>query len=1120
MKFSDAQFKSSISSPVARKKLKYTILHTASVRIQTHTIPLISSISHIPINFIRLDPNRPYTIGRKLSRCDYVFEDRRVSKKHCQILFDAYCNKLVIADGELLDSYGNCCSGSDSGRVRVSLNGVFVNGIRVGSGEVVELRGGDEVSVVCGNEEGGCSVGRRIGFVVERVEFVEEVVDRKGVGFREGVFPRGDVLLRKCREILKEEPKLCIQKTRPGFVCRGIENDDSELALSNRGNKHVSGTADLQDEGLLRYNSVFIDNELKNNLDGVGQLNLDLIHTGVNCETELCVVSGKNSQKINRGEVIGDRLMNNYKQKTSSSLIVLPKDILMVSEVDCDHQCSTVNSDGLRKIKDAPVHSENGMGNGKPAAVSVGCKVKMDGPVLDCVLENNSEGHFVPPPGNKFYLNRLHFMSHGSSGHDNVVSLPDLLYPVKTIVRLFITTFTSNILWFLSYCQIPTYLPVTIVCHNTGKCWSSSLDDRMSVPYLDYPNLIVVYPQFPEAIAFGQDRKKHGIACHHPKLIVLQREDSIRVIITSANLVPKQWLFVTNTVWWQDFPRLSTPDIISLFTQSTEGEVNQNTRSDFAAQLGKFMATLIADVPNQAHWIMELTKYDFRGAVGHLVASIPGIHSSKIPCILDPRYSLNGASSYISGSCGMKILGSIEASVVGLSHLFRASADSSGSQLKRLAVFLGKCRENAYGMSEIVLRRNVNIPADANAVAVLIPNPDKFIEGDCIQLGFLPRNIAKWVAPLSDAGLFSFSAYIYRKDVLASALEGSNTKVTLILYVSQGTSFMDISGVTQPILVSAICSLIASIQRSSGLWRLQEVLGHYKWPEAFETDFMFGSSSIGSISAQFLAAFSAAAGKRSLQFSESEESDPDWGCWSISQEMRKPSIKIIYPTIERVKSASCGILASKYLLCFSQKTWLRLRNIGILHDAIPDPIERVGHPMHVKVGLRRFQSKIKASSCGWVYCGSHNFSAAAWGRPMSRPGVVGRINAVLGSRLHISNYEVGVVFIVPPPDALNHVNENKESLDDIALPFVIPAPKYKAYDRPATAQAMREALAELTELEKQKYARAEILEEPEEEIPDEDEEVIEATDYVPVEKEDDNAYAEQLWSQVDSSQSC
>lgn len=80
------------------------------------------------------------------------------------------------------------------------------------------------------------------------------------------------------------------------------------------------------------------------------------------------------------------------------------------------------------------------------------------------------------------------------------------------------------------------------------------------------------------------------------------------------------------------------------------------------------------------------------------------------------------------GSCGVKLLGSVEASVVGLSHLFRTSADSNGSQLKRLAVFLRKCHENAYGMSEIVLRRNTNIPADANAVSVLIPNPEEFSE--------------------------------------------------------------------------------------------------------------------------------------------------------------------------------------------------------------------------------------------------------------------------------------------------------------------------------------------------------------------------------------------------------
>lgn len=48
------------------------------------------------------------------------------------------------------------------------------------------------------------------------------------------------------------------------------------------------------------------------------------------------------------------------------------------------------------------------------------------------------------------------------------------------------------------------------------------------------------FPPFTEAVAFGKDCKKQGIACHHPKFLVLQREDSIRVIITSANLVAKQ----------------------------------------------------------------------------------------------------------------------------------------------------------------------------------------------------------------------------------------------------------------------------------------------------------------------------------------------------------------------------------------------------------------------------------------------------------------------------------------------------------------------------------------------------------------------------------------------------
>jgi len=53
------------------------------------------------------------------------------------------------------------------------------------------------------------------------------------------------------------------------------------------------------------------------------------------------------------------------------------------------------------------------------------------------------------------------------------------------------------------------------------------------------------YPPFPDVIAFGKDRKKQGVACHHPKLIVLQRKESMRIVVTSANLNPKQ---VTSSV--------------------------------------------------------------------------------------------------------------------------------------------------------------------------------------------------------------------------------------------------------------------------------------------------------------------------------------------------------------------------------------------------------------------------------------------------------------------------------------------------------------------------------------------------------------------------------------------
>lgn len=111
-------------------------------------------------------------------------------------------------------------------------------------------------------------------------------------------------------------------------------------------------------------------------------------------------------------------------------------------------------------------------------------------------------------------------------------------------------------------------------------------------------------------------------------LIIISRLKQRKLLIFFPFL---QWHDVTNTVWWQDFPRLSTPNCFSLFTRLCEEETNIGSKCDFAAQLAGFMASLLADVPSQASWILELIQYDFSGAAGYLIASVPGIHSQRSP---------------------------------------------------------------------------------------------------------------------------------------------------------------------------------------------------------------------------------------------------------------------------------------------------------------------------------------------------------------------------------------------------------------------------------------------------------------------------------------------------------
>ncbi|CAL5361708.1 unnamed protein product [Camellia sinensis] len=215
---------------------------------------------------------------------------------------------------------------------------------------------------------------------------------------------------------------------------------------------------------------------------------------------------------------------------------------------------------------------------------------------------------------------------------------------------------------------------------------------------------------------------------------------------------------------------------------------------------------------------------------------------------------------------------------------------------------------------------------------------DAEVNVDCVQLGFLPRNVAKWVAPLSDSGLFWYSGYVYPKEVLVTALEGNTSIVQMILYVSKGPAFSDISRVGQFEHVSSICSLVASIE-----FRGLQVFGNFK---RFY-DVLIDSFPIGSVTAQFLATFSEAFGKTSVQFSESEESDPDKRILWVDGE----EVKLVVKADVGVEGDGCDM-------------WLKVVVVMVGHQVLDKSPSRKKVVCAMSCGVApKLQQKGKVATC-------------------------------------------------------------------------------------------------------------------------------------------------------------
>ncbi|KAJ7546704.1 hypothetical protein O6H91_08G051000 [Diphasiastrum complanatum] len=706
------------------------------------------------------------------------------------------------------------------------------------------------------------------------------------------------------------------------------------------------------------------------------------------------------------------------------------------------------------------------------------------------------------PGSHGFCLNKLEWMDHSSSLCSSV-ALQELLTPLDDVQAIFVATFTCDIQWFMHSNNISPDLPVTVCCHDSERCWSPSITNRSSVPYSEWPNLRIVYPSFPDVCSFKGEHKRRGIGCHHPKFFLLKRRGNLRVIISSANLNARQWLHVSNTVWWQDFYRQDIPNFQALF-EFSKGQMkdpkHHNVAGDFAAQLASFVASLLMDIPEEARWVVDLAFYDFSKASASLVTSIPGLHRQRIP------YFSNDAPTvdFFSKQTSSTYLGIVDSTVVGIIHRFRPEADPNGVRLRALATISSKGSVDADGLIQVILKREMNVSVDPNAVSVLVPllvgcsQEPRLERGSYsheksslsssqetyVHLGFLPKTTAKWVATLCDSGFCSFKAKLSLREAFLAASSQSKRNVQLMLYVFHGPEFLHLSESMLSVeIVAALSSLLGSLHHSVGVWRLQEILSYYNWRDSEETEFIYGSSSMGiSLDAPFFAYFSAAVGRRAFPSLGSNESDPEWGCWTAAHEVENPSIGLVFPTIERAKRGRGGLDSHYGLLSFAESTWKRLKEAQLLHDAVPYPAEREGVAMHVKVARRRFQHS-SGIAYGWVYCGSHNFSPAAWGKFISKYSPRDADTGITNDNsLHICNYELGLVFVEPPPELkaadaipchsgsmwhqtstsdMIETGGTKKDLDRYILPFVVPPPRYQHIDHPATGKALYEARCDL-----------------------------------------------------------
>ena len=130
--------------------------------------------------------------------------------------------------------------------------------------------------------------------------------------------------------------------------------------------------------------------------------------------------------------------------------------------------------------------------------------------------------------------------------------------------------------------------------------------------------------------------------------------------------------------------------------------------------------------------------------------------------------------------------------------------------------------------------------------------------------------------------------------------------------------------------------------------------------------------------------------------------------------------KIVFPTLNTVKNSLVGPDGFGTLFCKIKDFQSPNFPSDSFHDCVTKDGNRCKYAMHSKI--MTISSRKTGKGC-FNYCGSHNFTASAWGKTTKQ-----------GSMLMVNNFEVGVLI---PASEWN-----------CEYPYLRPARKYELNDLP------------------------------------------------------------------------